>query len=95
MHRQPTPSSVAHAEAQLGEMSEKNIDAYDQAMERAVEADEGDNLAECEKALTEARGILDAQTDRLILPDRCPSARALSPALKAYLGSIRGGPRRC
>jgi hypothetical protein len=54
MHRQPTPSSVAQAEGRPG----KNVEAFEQAMERAVKADEADNLAECEKALTEARRIL-------------------------------------
>jgi hypothetical protein len=62
MHRQPTPDSVARAEAQLGEMSEKDIDAYDQALERALTADRANNLAECENALTEARRILDRIT---------------------------------
>jgi hypothetical protein len=55
MHRQPTPSSVAQAEGRPG----KNVEAFEQAMDRAVKADEADNLAECERALTEARRILD------------------------------------
>jgi len=55
LHRQPTPKSVAQAEG----LPEKNVEAFEQAMERAVTADEADNLAECETALTEARGILD------------------------------------
>jgi hypothetical protein len=55
MHRQPTPSSLAQAEGR----PEKNVEAFEQAMDRAVKADETDNLAECEKALTEARRILD------------------------------------
>jgi hypothetical protein len=54
MHRQPTPSSVAQAEGRPG----KNVEAFEQAMQLAVKADEADNLAECEKALTEARRIL-------------------------------------
>jgi hypothetical protein len=37
----------------------KNVEALEQAMDRAVKADETDNLAECEIALTEARRILD------------------------------------
>jgi hypothetical protein len=37
----------------------KNVEAFEQAMDRAVKADETDNLAECEIALTEARRILD------------------------------------
>ena len=55
MHRQPTPSSVAQAEGRPG----KNVKAFEEAMELAVKADEADNLAECERALTEARRILD------------------------------------
>ena len=35
-----------------------NVEAFEQAMESAVKADEADNLAECENALTEARRIL-------------------------------------
>jgi hypothetical protein len=51
MHRQPTPKSVAQVEGR----PEKNVEAFEQAMEKAVKADEADNLPECEKALTEAR----------------------------------------
>ena len=54
MHRQPTPSSVAQAEGRPA----KNVEAFEQAMELAVKADEADNLAECESASTEARRIL-------------------------------------
>jgi hypothetical protein len=59
MHRQPTPRSVGRAEERLGEMSKKDVEAYLRAMERAVAADQADNLAACENALTEARRILD------------------------------------
>jgi hypothetical protein len=59
MHRQPTPKSVGRAEEQLGEISKKNVEAYLQAMERAVAADEADNLTARGNALTEARRILD------------------------------------
>jgi hypothetical protein len=59
MHRQPTPKSLAQAEERLGEISDKDAEAYLQAMARAVAADEAGNLAECEKALTEARRVLD------------------------------------
>jgi hypothetical protein len=58
MHRQPTPKSVAQAEVKLGELSEKDLEAFDQAIQRAVKADEADNLVECENALKEARQIL-------------------------------------
>jgi hypothetical protein len=59
MHRQPTPGSVAKAEAGLGEVSKKDIQAYREAMERAFTEDDANNLAECEKALAEARSIVD------------------------------------
>jgi hypothetical protein len=59
MHRQPTPKSVSQAEEQLGEISDKNAEAYFQAMDRAVAADEAGNLAECENALTEVRRVVD------------------------------------
>jgi len=59
MHRQPTPKSVTQAQEQLREISDKDAEAYLQAMDRAVAADEGGNLAECENALTEARRVLD------------------------------------
>ena len=55
MHRQPTPKSVGHPEGR----PEKEVETFEQAMERAVKADEADNLAECENALTEARRVLD------------------------------------
>jgi hypothetical protein len=59
MHRQPTPKSVTQAQEQLREISDKDAEAYLQAMDRAVAADEAGTLAECEKALTDARGIVD------------------------------------
>jgi hypothetical protein len=55
LHHQPTPKSVAQAEAGLGEMSDKDAEAYHQAMERAMKADKANDLAECEKELAEAR----------------------------------------
>jgi hypothetical protein len=35
------------------------VEAFEQAMERAVKADAAGNLAECENALSEARRIVD------------------------------------
>jgi hypothetical protein len=60
LHHQPTPNSVGEAQVQLGEISEKDKVAFLQAIERANAAGEANNLAECEKALTEARGIVSA-----------------------------------
>jgi hypothetical protein len=59
LHHQPTPKAIAQEEVELGELSEKDAEAYHQAMERAVAADKAGNLAECEKALTEARRVVD------------------------------------
>ena len=59
MHRQPTPKSLSQAEERLGQISDKDAEAYLQAMDRAVAADERGNLTECERALTEARRVLD------------------------------------
>jgi hypothetical protein len=57
MHRQPTPNSVANAEVGLGEASGKDVEAFEREMDRAVTANEANNLAECENALAEARRI--------------------------------------
>jgi hypothetical protein len=43
--------------ARLGEASGKDVEAFEQAMNRAVIADEANNLTECENALAEARRI--------------------------------------
>jgi hypothetical protein len=64
MHRQPSPKAIAEEEVQLGEISEKDAEAYHQAMERAVTADKAGKLAECENALTEARRVLDQVKSR-------------------------------
>jgi hypothetical protein len=52
-----------------------NVGAFEQAMERAVKADEADNLAECENALTEARRIVDRLKPprRSTISGRCPA----------------------
>jgi predicted lipid-binding transport protein (Tim44 family) len=59
MHRQPTPSSVAGAEAKLGELSSADAEAYSQAMQRAETDDENGDLSDCEQALSEAQRILE------------------------------------
>jgi hypothetical protein len=57
-HDQPTPGSMATAEAQLGELAPEKIDDVHQAMVRARAADAtGDNAA-CEEALTDAKRAL-------------------------------------
>jgi hypothetical protein len=61
MHRQPTPNSVAGAEAKLGELSAPDTDAFAQAMERADQADENGDLSSCEQALSDAEHILNRE----------------------------------
>ena len=58
MNRQPTPKSIAAAEARLGDISEKTMQTIDGAMARARQADlVGDRIA-CEKALAEAKNAM-------------------------------------
>jgi len=54
LHHQPTPNSVAHAEAQVGDISPANAQAFSEQMARAREADEAGNEKACEQALEEA-----------------------------------------
>jgi len=54
LHHQPTPSSVAGAEAKLGDISEANLTAINEAMEDARKADDAGDLAGCERALAKA-----------------------------------------
>jgi hypothetical protein len=54
-HRQPTPDSIAAAEASLGDLSPRTIEAIESGMTRARKADAEGNEAACEAALAEAR----------------------------------------
>jgi len=58
MHRQPTPQSVAGAEAQVGDLSEADLNTVTQDMEAARKADAANDHAGCEKALADVRRIL-------------------------------------
>jgi len=58
MHHQPTQESVAEAEEQLGELSPDTAERFTQAMQRARDADEAHNEAQCLSALHDARAIL-------------------------------------
>ena len=58
MHRQPTPTTVAQAEAQLGAMSANAAKAFDESIERAGAADSLDDLQACRTALRDARRAL-------------------------------------
>jgi hypothetical protein len=57
-HRQPTPSSIAAAEARLGEVSQQKLEAVAAAMARAREADGTGNQSACEQALADVRRAL-------------------------------------
>jgi hypothetical protein len=57
-HVQPTPRSIAAAEAQLGEVAPEKIDAARQAMVRARAADATGDKAACEEALADAKRAL-------------------------------------
>jgi hypothetical protein len=61
MHRQPTPATVAGAEAKLGEMPAADVERIETFMDEARKADAANDKAACEKALAEARKILGPQ----------------------------------
>jgi hypothetical protein len=58
MHRQPTPGSIAAAEAKLGDVSPENVAAVGAAMARAREADRAGDSSACEQALADAQRAL-------------------------------------
>jgi len=57
-HHQPTPATIAGAEAQVGDISESQLDAVRGFMVEAHKADEASDKAACEKAISGARNIL-------------------------------------
>jgi hypothetical protein len=58
MNRQPTPGSLAAAEARLGEVSPQKTEAVAAAMARAREADGAGDQSACEQALADVRRAL-------------------------------------
>ncbi len=58
MNRQPTPATVAAAEAKLGDVSETQVKAVREFMAEARKADETGDKAACETALSQAKTIL-------------------------------------
>jgi len=58
MSRQPTPESIAAAEARLGEVSPQKMEAVATAMARAREADRAGDRSTCEQALADVRRAL-------------------------------------
>ena len=59
MHRQPTPRSVAGAEAKAGDISEADFKALNAFMQDARKADDTGDLAACHKALADLKRILE------------------------------------
>jgi hypothetical protein len=55
LHRQPTPRSLAAAEARLGELSPQTIAAVRASMERARDADRAGDKRACTRALADVR----------------------------------------
>ena len=58
LHHQPTPGTVARAEAQLGDISPENARIVTDALDRAHAADERDDVQACRQDLAEARAAL-------------------------------------
>jgi hypothetical protein len=58
LHHQPTPNSVAHAEATLGDISQRQADAFAEFMKRAKDADDSGDAAACARALQDAETSL-------------------------------------
>jgi hypothetical protein len=54
-HRQPTPDSIAAAEAKLGDISPRTVEEIESGMARARRADAEGNRAACESALAEVQ----------------------------------------
>ena len=65
-HHQPTPSSIAAAKAELGQISLAEFTAVESAMARALDADGAGDRSTCEQALADAKRLLGSastQTD--------------------------------
>ena len=58
MNRQPTPRSIAAAEAKLGDVSQQTVETVRTAMARAREADRIDDASACERALADVQRAL-------------------------------------
>jgi hypothetical protein len=61
LHRQPTRSSMASVERQLGQLSPDTIVKVNAAMDRAQKADAAGDETECRKALDEVARIFVAE----------------------------------
>jgi hypothetical protein len=54
-HRQPTPDSIAAAEAKLGDLSPRTVEVIEGGMARARKADLAGDKGACEQALAEVQ----------------------------------------
>src|SRR5215813_3144480 len=57
-HHQPTPSSVAAAEAELGQLSPEEFTAVNAAMAQALKADGAGDRSACQQALADVKRLL-------------------------------------
>ena len=58
LHHQPTPGTVARAEAQLGDISAENAQTVSEALDRAHAADDMGDAKACHEAIAQAREAL-------------------------------------
>jgi hypothetical protein len=58
MHRQPTPESIAAAEANQGDVSPESVQAAEAFMTQARAADGARDQSACERALAQAQRVL-------------------------------------
>ena len=63
-HHQPTPSSIAAAEAELGQMSLQEFTAVETAIARALEADSARDRSACAQALADVKSLLGSAAHR-------------------------------
>jgi len=61
LHRQPTPRSIAEAEASLGDILQGAITSMQEAMTRARAADAAGDKAACDHALAEVQKLVGQQ----------------------------------
>jgi hypothetical protein len=64
MNRQPTPGSIAAAEARLGDVSARKVEALKAAMAEARAADNAGAQDTCDKALADVHRTLGSLQDR-------------------------------
>jgi hypothetical protein len=58
MHRQPTPESIAAAEANLGDVSPEKVQEAEAFITRARDADRAGDQSACEQALAKAQRVI-------------------------------------